>query len=858
MSYSCITSTNLTKNTVTFNMSIKETNSLENLAKANLKRNNDLFDHFGGLEENEKGGMSTRSTFVLVNSSYKPISELNTENNNNNLIADAKGEEVKNITFYFDSKNNQKEGAMYRFETEPHNQRSDNENEPIYLPTFASCFSSCSLNKRKTKTFPPYINYSSSKPKKVIRSMPQFQYDTQIVDTQILIDTKQKENEINEIELVQEPNNQIYIEAPEENKVNSNSISAIKVDEDAHYIKDSQIKHNNSSLINSFLIMNNKKSKENFNMLSCDYGIAGLNNSLRLNNKIVQSPRLTSSHSKLLADDLAVYYLSRTPQYNVNYDLMGKNFHISKNKYDKGSEEIILSKHNANKSNFAHNLNRNFDQLKSEEWKVPEYFYQINNNKGTTSKDAIFQKTNSLGSHKEKIPIILAINQNSISGGSIDISNKFDDDSLNFYQSKNCINFHFQESIVFSNIDKLKSCLIQLDTISNDFFHSGILNLSFIFNFLDDIENLELFDVRSKSGPYFRAPIILAEVKRSSFYILASIGLYIILNHRIANKELIKNFVQSQNFNLKEALSKLDSIYCHLILASRTIEGEDECKLNNLKYDLRKRKSIERHPCSILSRPTQGGLLNPLNISIAPFIIKLNNSVHSLNRQIIYSLNQVKGSFSKVNILTLNSIIKMLKAIKVESLSNFKDFIIDEILYEVNFSNHKYLADCHISDILSINLDLNVKENIKSDDCSSMEIDLENMKILNVEQSNSMQLYYLPSLSIKEYTLIIELEQVLSFTVKSNEESYFILRPNLEYFINTLCEFCEIVVFTTLTKEKADLIINKFDTGNVSYRLYKQHAIQKDGILIKVILYFYDVGSSSFRSTIREVSNHRQ
>lgn len=823
MSYSNITSTNLTKNTANFNMSTKESNTLETLAQANVKRSNDWLDKIGCLEENNNKVMtSSRSTCFIVNAYNKSSSDSNTEHFN--LPIESKGGEVKNITFYCETRNNNKSPSIFRYETEPNNFRSENEIggniEPVYLPTFASSFSSCSLNKRRTKSIAPYI-YCSDGPLK--------NYEEQLADKKQIFDANLN---INEVEKIKEINHQILIDAPEELGIHSNNISAIKVDEDVHYIKDSQLKNNNSSLINSFMIMSNKKNKEHFNMQSCDYGFAGLNNTLKLNEKIAQSPRLTS-HSKLLIDDLAVQYLSRTPQYNMNYEFIGKNFHKHEKMHD---DTTYLGKSILRKSNFARNTNKKLDQAKCEEFeqfKARELVSQKNEDRHY-SKDVMIYKTSSFDNMNGKFAKSIVYNQNSISGGSVDISNKLDEDSLNFYKSKNCLNFHFQEYIAYTNVDKLKSSLIQLDTIYNDFFQSNILNLAFVFNFIDSVENLELFDVSRISRPYGRTPLILAEVKRSVFFTLASIGLYIVLNHRIANKESIKNFIQSQNYNLKEAFAKLDSLFCHLILASRVMDGGNESKLNSLKYDLRKRKSIERHSCNLLSRPTQEGLLNPLNISIVSFIMKLNDNVQSLIRQIIISLKRIKQNLSKVNILAFNTIIRFFLGIKIESVSDFKEFIIDEVLYEVNLTNHKVAYDNHQnSDFLSISSVKGGKEQIKSD-CVSMEIDLENMRISNIEQSKSMQLFFLPSISKKEYTLIIELEQILAFTVKSNEESYFILRPHLSYFLKLLSMHCEIVTFTLLTKERADLIIDKLDPGLISYRLYKQHTIQKDGVLSKV------------------------
>ena len=94
---------------------------------------------------------------------------------------------------------------------------------------------------------------------------------------------------------------------------------------------------------------------------------------------------------------------------------------------------------------------------------------------------------------------------------------------------------------------------------------------------------------------------------------------------------------------------------------------------------------------------------------------------------------------------------------------------------------------------------------------------------------------YLSPISPKyKYTLVLDLDETLVHYVSDNDSAYIQIRPGAEEFIKELSEFYEIIIFTAALKNYADLIISGLDPdGVVSYKLYRQHTINKGNSYIK-------------------------
>ncbi len=88
----------------------------------------------------------------------------------------------------------------------------------------------------------------------------------------------------------------------------------------------------------------------------------------------------------------------------------------------------------------------------------------------------------------------------------------------------------------------------------------------------------------------------------------------------------------------------------------------------------------------------------------------------------------------------------------------------------------------------------------------------------------------------KSLTLVLDLDETLVHFAYSPSGGSFIVRPGCFEFLNNICKYYEVMIFTAATQEYANRVINLIDPGNnlVSYRLYRQHTNMVNGEIIKV------------------------
>ena len=87
----------------------------------------------------------------------------------------------------------------------------------------------------------------------------------------------------------------------------------------------------------------------------------------------------------------------------------------------------------------------------------------------------------------------------------------------------------------------------------------------------------------------------------------------------------------------------------------------------------------------------------------------------------------------------------------------------------------------------------------------------------------------------KKFCLVLDIDETISHTLKLNYGGYFLLRPGTKSFLEELCKYYEIIIFTSSPKKYADKILDKIDiNGNIiSHRLYKNHVLYENGKTIK-------------------------
>ena len=90
---------------------------------------------------------------------------------------------------------------------------------------------------------------------------------------------------------------------------------------------------------------------------------------------------------------------------------------------------------------------------------------------------------------------------------------------------------------------------------------------------------------------------------------------------------------------------------------------------------------------------------------------------------------------------------------------------------------------------------------------------------------------FIKSQKLKDYCLVLDIDETIAHTLKLNFGNYFLLRPGTIDFLTELSNYYEIVIFTSSIKNYADNIIDKIDiAGNlIAHRLYKNHVVFENG-----------------------------
>ena len=246
--------------------------------------------------------------------------------------------------------------------------------------------------------------------------------------------------------------------------------------------------------------------------------------------------------------------------------------------------------------------------------------------------------------------------------------------------------------------------------------------------------------------------------------------------------------------------------------------------------------------------------------------IKINKGQKIWVREIMNILN------NKLMFNTENYLLDMKKLV----LNSY--YLINEILVELKFKNENGLIDLNGQEIYYMNFYLNnnlsslfkynishIEEifnnhifsifNIKSNYANIASRSNKSFKsictkpnLFNITFNDSLEIIVpiqknpvkinpkIPFLKFspkKEYTLILDLDETLIYFKILNPNKRFgrvKFRPGLINFLEIIKEFYEIIIFTSGTKEYADIILNAIEKkGNNKYfdgRLYREHNVQ--------------------------------
>jgi Dullard-like phosphatase family protein len=227
------------------------------------------------------------------------------------------------------------------------------------------------------------------------------------------------------------------------------------------------------------------------------------------------------------------------------------------------------------------------------------------------------------------------------------------------------------------------------------------------------------------------------------------------------------------------------------------------------------------------------------------YLIQYNFSLNkNQNKNINFEnlcLNYVKEYFTNSFILSNeNIIIKLYENNEYleKKLLNLSEIILNYLYNSVNNVNISTLTQDFI-DYLNFfeSIYLLFKDNSKISEEIIYDKLLFTIKLFkNQITENEIKIPYLPPINNKKYkyTLVVDLDETLVHYVEEEDKAYVQVRPFADYFLNELGKYFEIVIFTAAAEDYADIVLKELDKNNsVSYKLYRKHTNQSNGIFLK-------------------------
>ena len=184
------------------------------------------------------------------------------------------------------------------------------------------------------------------------------------------------------------------------------------------------------------------------------------------------------------------------------------------------------------------------------------------------------------------------------------------------------------------------------------------------------------------------------------------------------------------------------------------------------------------------------------------------------------------------SILKCEDIMKQIIKIVYKSSDNIKISTINKInkinylFNNINLTTINSIRELADSEIFFTNIIVDLKYYVNPNQKNSQSDKFSNIPFIKEE-------------SKKEYTLVLDLDETLiHFSLNGENEGQLFFRPYLFEFLNSVSQFCEIIIFTAGVKEYAkivlDIIENRIGKKIFDYRLYRENTIPNDeGVFIK-------------------------
>lgn len=232
-------------------------------------------------------------------------------------------------------------------------------------------------------------------------------------------------------------------------------------------------------------------------------------------------------------------------------------------------------------------------------------------------------------------------------------------------------------------------------------------------------------------------------------------------------------------------------------------------------------------------------------------ILLFNANIKNLNKQseeekkitnedlcIEYMRNYYKNSFKPSNEQIENKLSDNFYNIK-DNLIKLTEIVINYLYQSVNNVSVSAFSAEFVDEISYFEkLILLLKEN--KEDVSYSEIKNDVKKsfdvVINLLNQSKISFPYLPPINAQryKYTLVVDLDETLVHYVEEETKAYVQVRPFADYFLSEMGKYFEIVIFTAAAEDYADLVLKELDKkNNISYRLYRKHTEQKNGVFLK-------------------------
>ena len=244
---------------------------------------------------------------------------------------------------------------------------------------------------------------------------------------------------------------------------------------------------------------------------------------------------------------------------------------------------------------------------------------------------------------------------------------------------------------------------------------------------------------------------------------------------------------------------------------------------------------------------------NLMNIKEDDIIFKIDHNC----RLITNDLKKIIKIYQQINNFYYSDFIALFNNISVLSEKDLKDYFYARLYGFINNNNNKNSSNpkkrkYNITKSGKSNnkynksngIDSNYNDNnLDNDDVISVKssksshyygkIDKHNFKILKLleeYEKNKIEAPFIREPSNKKYTIVLDLDETLiNIEFKELESNKCILhfRPGLFSFLTDIKPFCELITFTSASKEYAQPIINEIELKNkyFDYNFFREHSV---------------------------------